>query len=152
MNQHIRKMTMDDLDDVMQIEESSFSAPWSRYTFEFDLLHNPHASYFVIMKDGLLVGYAGLWIFEPVGHIINMAVVDEFRHQKLASAMLEHVIEFGWNTGVESFTLEVRESNKAAIELYQSHGFINVGIRPRYYDDNDEDALIMRISAKEGKI
>ena len=151
MNQHIRKMTMDDLDDIMQIEASSFAAPWSRYTFEFDLLHNPHANYFVFIKDDILVGYMGLWIFNPVGHIINMAVVDEFRRQKMGSEMLKHAVKFGESKGVESFTLEVRKSNKAAIELYRSHGFVEVGIRPEYYDDDGEDAVIMRSSDKDGK-
>lgn len=152
MNPNIRKMTLDDLDDVMEIEESSFSAAWSRYTFEFDILHNPHANYFVMMKDDQLVGYTGLWIFEPVGHIINMAVVDEYRRQKIASEMLMHAVKFGESKGVESFTLEVRKSNKSAIELYRSHGFNEVGIRPKYYDDDGEDALIMRASCEEVKI
>lgn len=143
---------MEDLDDVMVIEDSSFSAPWSKYAFEYDLLHNPHANYFVCIQDGKLTGYAGLWIFETIGHVVNMAVMPEFRRQNVASRLLVHLKKFGREMGVERFTLEVRASNEAAIGLYRSHGFVDVGIRPRYYQDNREDALIMWTPGEDGEI
>lgn len=148
----IRAMTMNDLDGVMHIEESSFSAPWSRFAFEYDLIHNPHANYFIFIQDGMIVGYAGLWIFETIGHIVNMAVLEEYRHKDIAKKLLVHSMKYGRANDVERFTLEVRASNEPAINLYRSHGFIDVGIRPRYYQDNREDALIMWTPGKDGEI
>lgn len=148
----IRLMTMDDLDSVMHIEDSSFNAPWSRYAFEYDLIHNPHAHYFVYILDEEIIGYAGLWIFETVGHIVNMAVLEEHRRKGIARRLLEHTIAYGEELGVERFTLEVRMSNKPALELYRSYGFVDVGIRPRYYQDNREDAVIMWTPGKDGEI
>lgn len=148
----IRRMTMDDLDGVMHIEESSFPAPWSRYAFEYDLIHNPHANYFIFIQDEMIVGYAGLWSFETIGHIVNMAVLDEYRHKDIAKKLLVHTMEYGRANGVKRFTLEVRASNEPAINLYRSHGFVDVGIRPRYYQDNCEDALIMWTPGREGEV
>ncbi len=143
---------MDDLDGVMHIEESSFSAPWSRFAFEHDLIHNPHANYFIFIQDEMIVGYAGLWSFETIGHIVNMAVLEEYRHKDIASKLLIRSMEFGRANGVKRFTLEVRASNEPAINLYRSHGFVDIGIRPRYYQDNREDALIMWIPGRDGEI
>lgn len=143
---------MDDIDGVMQIEEASFSAPWSRFAFEYDLIHNPHAHYFIFIQDEMIVGYAGLWIFETIGHIVNMAVVEEYRHKEIASKLLVHSMKYGRTKGVKRFTLEVRASNEPAINLYRAHGFVDVGIRPRYYQDNREDALIMWTPGRDGEI
>jgi ribosomal-protein-alanine N-acetyltransferase len=148
----IREMTLDDLDNVMFIEDTSFSSPWSRYAFEYDLIHNPHAYYFVYCLEGTITGYSGLWIFETVGHIVNMAVLEEFRRKGIAKKLLEFTLDFGRERGVERFTLEVRKSNEAAIELYRNNGFVDVGIRPRYYQDNREDAVIMWTRGKDGEV
>ncbi len=148
----IRAMTMNDVDDVMNIEESSFSAPWSRFAFEYDLIHNPHANYFVFIQDEKIVAYAGLWIFETIGHIVNMAVLEDYRHKDIATKLLRHSMKYGRANDVERFTLEVRASNEAAINLYRLHGFVDVGIRPRYYQDNREDALIMWTPGGDGEI
>ena len=145
-------MTMNDVDDVMRIEKLSFSAPWSRFAFEYDLIHNQHANYFLYIQDDKIVAYVGLWIFETVGHIVNMAVLEEYRRRDIAKKLLVHSMKYGRANNVERFTLEVRSSNEPAIKLYRSHGFVDVGIRPRYYQDNREDALIMWTRGKDGEI
>jgi len=148
----IREMNMDDLDEVMEIENSCFASPWSIFAFEHDLLHNSHAKYFVLLNNGQIAGYTGIWMFENVGHIVNMAVKKEFRRRGYASRLLHHLIRFAHENGVERFTLEVRASNTAAVNLYKASGFVDVGIRPRYYQDNREDAVIMWTRCEDGEI
>ena len=148
----IRAMTLDDLDSVMEIECASFQSPWSRYAFEYDLMHNKYANYFVLTENEIIVAYGGLWIFETVGHIVNMAVDEQHRRKGHAKKLLDYLLKYGRETGVERFTLEVRTSNEAAISLYRSNGFIDVGIRPRYYQDNSEDAVIMWTPGEDGEI
>ena len=148
----IREMTLDDLDRVMEIECASFQSPWSRYAFEYDIMQNEHANYFVLLLENRIIGYAGLWAFETVGHIVNMAIDTEYRRKGYARKLLDYLITYGHEIGVERFTLEVRAGNEAAINLYRSKGFVEVGIRPRYYQDNREDAMIMWTRGEDGEI
>jgi len=148
----IREMTLDDLDRVMEIECASFKSPWSRYAFEYDIMHNEHANYFILLIKDKIIGYAGLWVFETVGHIVNMAIDEEYRRKGYARELLDYLLIYGRVSGVERFTLEVRAGNTAAINLYRSRGFVDVGIRPRYYQDNREDAVIMWTHGEDGEI
>jgi ribosomal-protein-alanine N-acetyltransferase len=136
----------------MEIENASFPSPWSFYAFEHDIIHNPHAHYFVLENKNKIIGYAGLWIFETVAHIVNMAVQEDFRQCGHATRLLHYIMKFGHEYGVERFTLEVRASNIAAMNLYKANGFVDVGIRPRYYQDNREDAIIMWTRCEDGEI
>jgi [ribosomal protein S18]-alanine N-acetyltransferase len=148
----IREMTLADLERVMEIETASFQSPWSLYAFEYDIMHNEHANYFVLVLNDVIIGYVGLWAFETVGHIVNMAIDSNHRRKGYARQLLDYVLLYGREIGVERFTLEVRVGNEAAINLYRSKGFVDVGVRPRYYQDNREDALIMWTPGEDGEI
>jgi len=98
---------------------------------------------------GLLIGYAGLWAIEDEGHITNVAVHPDYRRMHLGSILVDMLIAQTRLEGLKRFTLEVRVSNQAAIALYEKFGFVSAGIRKGYYEDNNEDAMIMWLEAEE---
>ena len=124
----IRRMTIDDLDAVTAIEEATFTIPWSRESFRQELERNVAARYLVAVKDGRVVGYAGAWI-----------ILGQGIGRKLTEALMQYIS----NLGAAYATLEVRVSNERAQRLYKSLGFVSVGKRKRYYEDNGEDAFLM---------
>ena len=133
MSANCRLMTMDDLDAIMEIEHESFSIPWSRKSFTEELERNACARYLVVEDEGSVVGYGGMWF-----------IVDEAHVTKgLGKLLMETMLQFAADSGMAFMTLEVRRSNEVAQKLYRSHGFVDVGYRKRYYEDNHEDALIM---------
>lgn len=144
VNVRIMLMTMEDLESVIEIEESSFPIPWSRNSFLYELLENERAVY-LVAKDTFnrVLGYVGLWIVFDEGHITNLAVHPLYRRQGVAQALLEGLIETVRPKGVQHLTLEVRVSNRPAQQLYEKMGFVHMGIRRKYYLDNNEDAFIM---------
>ena len=139
----IRKMTMEDLEQVMEIEHSSFPYPWSRASFEKELRHNGYACYFVagLSKNGQVVGYAGSWILFGEAHITTLAVHPSYRRAGIGSALLNSLMETACSLGACQVFLEVRDSNGAARTLYEKFGFKIKGVRKKYY--LDEDALVM---------
>jgi len=140
---HLRQMKLEDVDGVLAIEKASFSTPWSRGAFIKEVTENKLAYYMVAEIDGVIVGYAGVWLIVDEGHITNIAVAPEYRGQQIGKKILEKQIQELKKRDILRVTLEVRASNKVAIELYRSFGFIALGRRPGYYTDNGEDALIM---------
>lgn len=134
----IKTFTEKHLDDVYEIEKICFSNPWSRedLTAQID---NETSHFLVAIVDDKVVGYMGLQIFSGEGYVTNVAVLPEYRRQgiaqKLISSQLENEMSF--------ITLEVRESNLSAISLYKKMGFENVGIRPKFYSNPTENAIIM---------
>ncbi|KFN02046.1 ribosomal-protein-alanine N-acetyltransferase [Bacillus clarus] len=146
MDMTFRKMTTDDIAQIVAIEESSFSTPWTADAFYRELTLNDYAYYVVIEKDGLVIGYCGLWMIIDESHITNIAILPEYRGQKLGDALLKEVIEQAKELGAKTMTLEVRVSNEVAKQLYRKHGFQNGGIRKGYYSDNQEDGLVMWVN------
>ncbi|MEO7995254.1 MAG: ribosomal protein S18-alanine N-acetyltransferase [bacterium] len=140
---YTRPMAEGDLERVLEIERMVYTAPWSRAVFLQDLQGNALSRYQVLEAADFIVGYAGIWVFDQVGHITTVAVDPACQRRGYGGVLLEAIMERGRAEGVVRFTLEVRVSNKAAQELYRRHGYYPVGIRPRYYQDNKEDALIM---------
>lgn len=138
-----RIMTSKDIDQVLEVERKTFKTPWSKNAFEKEMNHNELAMYVVIQDDKRVFGYAGLWIIGDEGHITNVAVHPEYRKKGYGDKLIHKLIEEGKKRGINAYTLEVRVSNKAAQNLYCKYGFENVGIRPKYYEDNKEDAMIM---------
>lgn len=138
---------MDDLSVVLQIDRQSFPLPWPERSYRFELSKNPAAHLMVadLDEDGqqAVIGFIGCWIIVDEVHISTLAVHPDHRRQgvgeRLLLEMLDHVI----SKGVETASLEVRESNQAAISLYQKHGFSIEGRKVGYYRDNNEDALLM---------
>jgi ribosomal-protein-alanine N-acetyltransferase len=136
-------MTLDHIDDIMIVENLSFSIPWSKNAFVEEITKNSFAFYYTGMFGGKAVGYGGMWQVFDEGHITNIAVHPEFRKIGIASSILKYMIGESIKKGVKRMTLEVRSSNVSALRLYQKYGFINEGIRKSYYADNGEDAIIM---------
>lgn len=143
MDIKIRSMVKSDIDKVMEIEYLSFSVPWSFESFVMEVTKNRCAHYIVAEVDGKVAGYGGFWVVVDEGHITNIAVHPDFRGQGVGSAIVEGLIELAKTKGITSMTLEVRESNLVAQLLYKKYGFKPVGKRKGYYQDNNEDAVIM---------
>ncbi|MDE4542503.1 ribosomal protein S18-alanine N-acetyltransferase [Thermoanaerobacterium sp. R66] len=143
MDIKIRPMVKSDIDKVMEIEYLSFSVPWSFESFVMEVTKNSCAHYIVAEVDGKVAGYGGFWVVVDEGHITNIAVHPDFRGQGVGSAIVEGLIELAKTKGITSMTLEVRESNLVAQSLYKKYGFRPVGKRRGYYQDNNEDAVIM---------
>lgn len=138
----LRRMTATDVDGVAAVEAATFPTPWSRDAFESEM-RNVAARYLVAEKDGKIIGYAGAWIILDESHITNIAVLKEERGQGIGRALTAGLLQYLSNLGAAYATLEVRKSNEVAQNLYKSLGFIKLGVRKRYYEDNGEDAFIM---------
>lgn len=140
----IEKMKMDDLDQVLEIEESSFSSPWSRTAFKMELNGKNRFSYYLVARDGhKVVGYLGAWLILNEAHITNIAVRPEYRKSGIGQKLMDSFFTQAVEKDIEAVTLEVRVTNDPAQNLYRKLGFKDMGIRPKYYQDNQEDALIM---------
>ncbi|WP_077429863.1 ribosomal protein S18-alanine N-acetyltransferase [Anoxybacillus kestanbolensis] len=146
MNVSFRFMTIQDLDRIVEIEQRSFTLPWSRSSFHQELTNNPYARYIVMEHDGQIIGYCGMWLVMDEAHITNIAVLPEFRGKKLGEALMKQAMALAREEGTKTMTLEVRVSNIVAQSLYRKLGFLNGGIRKRYYSDNQEDALVMWVN------
>lgn len=138
----IRLMRQEDLDSVAQIEQETFSMPWSREGFASSLGRND-TLYLSAFSDGELAGYCGLLQVLDEGEITNVAVKKCFRGQKIASMLMAELLKKGSDRGITFFVLEVRKSNKYAIRLYEKAGFLQAGIRKNFYEKPIEDAVIM---------
>ena len=167
----IEPMRVSDLDEVVRIENVSFTAPWSRNAFEYELNYNQIAHYVVARpreaqiempvekierpfwarwldrdstsQDNFLVGYAGFWKMVDEAHISTIAVTPEMRRRGIGEMLLIAMIDAAQERSAKLVTLEVRKSNETAQALYRKYGFEIVGERKRYYSDNFEDAWIM---------
>ena len=139
----IRFMRLRDVDDVAGIEQETFARPWSRESFRQELTRNAVARYLVAEEDGKILGYAGAWVILDESHITNIAVKKEARGRGIGKRLTAGLLQILSNLGACYATLEVRVSNERAQHLYQSLGFISVGKRKRYYEDNNEDAYLM---------
>lgn len=140
----IRKMTPEDIDGVIKIEESAYGEHhWSKSSFLSELT-NELARYYVLhTSDGTLAGYAGSWHILEEAHITTIAIAPQYRKRNFGQALLKTIIDECYKEKIKYITLEVRVSNKAAINLYTKYGFSSFGTRKKYYQDNNEDALIM---------
>lgn len=139
-------MKLADLGEVIEIEKEAFSNPWNMKFFREELIHNSFALYLTAKKDNELVGYVGCWFKDHANevHIVNLAVKKTKRRQGIGSYMIKEVVDMSKNLHADTVTLEVRVTNKAAINLYKRLGFRKAGLTPRYYLDNEEDALLMQ--------
>lgn len=127
------------LEEVLKIEHLVFSTPWQEKDFLFELNDNPVSFYYVYLIDEHVVGFIGSWINYDQGEITNVAVHPDYRKQGIGQALLAHAL----NKDIQSCTLEVRESNTAAIHLYEKNGFRKAAIRKNYYTKPDENGILM---------
>lgn len=140
----IKKMTPEDIDGVIKIEESAYGDHhWSKDSF-LNEVNNELAKYYSLHTDkGILAGYAGCWHILDEAHITTIAIAPEFRRRRFAEALLKQIIDDCYLAKIKYITLEVRVSNTPAINLYSKYGFTSFGTRKGYYQNNNEDALIM---------
>ena len=139
----IEPMSVADIDQVQRIERASFSVPWPAYALRQEVETNRLARYLVVRVGGEIVAYAGVWLLVDEAHVTTFAVLPEWRRRGIGAQLMLAVMRLAEQIGARVATLEVRLSNIPARQLYQRFGFRPVGVRPRYYSDNGEDALIM---------
>ena len=151
MKFQIRRMTAADLEQVIAIDQVSFSLPWPERSFRFELTDNPGARCWVAELDGAVIGMLVLWLIVDEAHIATVATKPEHRRQGIAKRLMDHALISAIDEGAISAFLEVRESNLAAQSMYRQYGFIATGRRPRYYKDNNEDAILMTLSSLRGR-
>lgn len=136
-------MRVEDIADVHVIERASFPIPWPSYAFRQELETNRLARYVVARVADEVVAYGGLWMMVDEAHVTTFAVLPAWRRQGIGGRLLLALLELAQELGASVATLEVRLSNLPARHLYERFGFRPVGVRPHYYSDNNEDALIM---------
>jgi ribosomal-protein-alanine N-acetyltransferase len=139
-----RLSTSDDLDEIVEIERASFSNPWTREMFEWEV-HNSGVSHLYVLRSPAhrVAAFCAFWLVLDEIHINNLAVRPDSRRQGTGRMLLEQVLREGVRLGARRATLEVRRSNAAALRLYQGAGFTIAGTRRRYYSNPVEDALVL---------
>jgi len=139
----IRRMTRADVPQVHALETATFADPWSYQSIVDEMEKNVCARYLVAEVNGRVIAYAGAWMVFEEGHITNIAVEQDARGRGLGERITRELMQYAANLGVQYMTLEVRKSNLAAQRMYQRLGFVELGVRKRYYESNGEDALLM---------
>lgn len=141
----LRRAAARDIEALVQIEHACFATPWDRASFEYELTVNQFAYYLVIERNQSIIGYAGAGFIFDEGHITNVGILPEYRGQGLGLQLMKQLMKQAQTQQVSYLTLEVRKSNVIAQGLYQKLNFRPVALRKKYYSDNQEDALIMRV-------
>jgi len=172
----VEPMRDEDVAQVMEIEQVSFSSPWPASAYQYELKNNSNAFYFVLRERGRVpplpqpearppgglwarlfgrdskplalprrpvLGYGGFWLMAGEAHISTIAVRPDLRRRGLGEVLLIAMLERAMELHATFVTLEVRASNKIAQALYRKYAFQDVGLRPHYYSDNGEDAILM---------
>ena len=135
-------MVAEDIPDVVAIEATAFYDAWNAGML-LNELENELTTYVVMEQEGRLVGYAGFWLVAGEAQVTRVAVAEAERGQGLGTRLTAAMVNKAWELGAEAVTLEARESNLAAQKAYLTCGFASEGIRPNYYEDNHENAVIM---------
>lgn len=140
-------MRLSDIDAVQRIEHASFPVPWPAYAFRQELETNRLARYIVARAGGEVIGYAGMWLMVDEAHVTTFAVDTAWRRRRVGERLVLALLRMAEAMHACEVTLEVRISNLPARRLYEKFGFRPVGIRPHYYSNDGEDALIMTTEA-----
>ncbi|OUM85555.1 MAG: ribosomal-protein-alanine N-acetyltransferase [Bacillus thermozeamaize] len=148
----VRPMRLEDIDDVWEVERAAFPNPWSKQAYYNELVLNKSAHYLVLLVEGKIRGYGGMWVLIDEAHITNVAIHPEVQGRRLGWLLMGTLMVWARSLGAERMTLEVRVSNVRAQNLYNKLGFVVTGVRPQYYTDNLEDALIMWATLDEGRL
>ena len=137
---NIAPMTIEDAKELSDLDQLCFAVPWSEKSF-CEEANNPLATYFVAREDEKIVGYGGIWNVSGEGQITNIAVHPDMRKRGIASEILRALIKSA--KSCEKIFLEVRESNTAAICLYEKYGFKRCGVRKNFYHSPVENGIVM---------
>ena len=146
---NIRRMTVDDIPQVIAIDQASFSLPWPERSFRFEVTDNPYSRAWVAESDGKIIGMIVAWLLVDEAHIATIATHPDFRRQGIAGRLLMNALFEMKREGADHAVREVRDGNAAAQQMYRKFGFIESGRRPHYYRDNGEDAILMTLTALE---
>src|SRR3954470_7016121 len=155
----IRRMTADDLEEVMVIERAAFKHPWSPELFRRELEHD--WSTILVAIEPLtsaqgkgserIVAFLIFWLVHDEVHVLNVAVAPEHRRKGIARMLMAETEKRAYQANAALMTLEVRRSNQAALDLYREFDYRAVGVRPNYYVDEGEDAIVMVKELKRPK-
>jgi ribosomal-protein-alanine N-acetyltransferase len=140
----IAPMVAADLDAVDAIERHSFKAPWPRQVFA-DELERTWARVDVARAAGVVVGFVDYWMVADEVHLLAIATHPDHRRRGIAARLLDHLLAVARGHAARIVTLEVRKTNAPAIALYERRGFERVGVRPAYYQEDNEDAVVMTL-------
>ncbi|MBR5302215.1 MAG: ribosomal protein S18-alanine N-acetyltransferase [Clostridia bacterium] len=140
----IRSIREEDVAQIHEIEKLCFAMPWSEESILHDVKENVVARWLVMDDgEGRVLAYAGMWFVLDEAHVCNVAVHPDHRRKGYGVQIFRALEKLAMENSMSMMTLEVRRSNIAAQNLYHACGFLDVGYRKRYYEDNKEDALIM---------
>ena len=146
----IRKMTVEDVPVVAQLDRMSFSLPWPEHAFYYEVKDNFAARCFVAETEDMhVIGMVVSWVILDELHIATLAVHPDYRRQGIGELILTKALQDGRQAGTQHALLEVRAGNEAAQNLYRKFGFKAAGRRPKYYKDNGEDAILMNLDDLE---
>ncbi len=146
----IRKMELNDLEQVVAIDQLSFSLPWPARSFQFELTDNEASRCWVADLDGRVIAMLVGWFIVDELHVATIATHPEFRGQGIGKEILLYALRSASEEGAVKSFLEVRESNEVAQKMYRSFGFVEDGRRKGYYKDNGEDAILMSLDHLPG--
>ncbi len=138
----IRRMKKEDIPRASHIERLSFPNPWSSNIFSVELEKEDFAFYYIMEYQYSLVAYGGYWKIRNEAHLVTFAVHPSFRRKGLGSQLLQYLLKKIEKQNLDKVTLEVRSSNSTAQKFYQEFGFKRIAIRPQYYIDTNEDAIV----------
>lgn len=144
----LRRMREADLPEVAQIDRTSFSMPWPERSFHFELNSNPAARCWVAELDNQVAAMLVLWMVVDEAHIATFATHADHRRKGIGTKLLSKALELAKQEGAVRAFLEVRAGNEAAQAMYRGMGFVEDGLRKRYYRDNGEDAILMSLDLK----
>jgi len=151
----IRRMAVGDLEQVTAIDNQSFSLPWPERSFRYEVLENQASRPWVaeIEENGVrrIAAMAVIWLIIDEAHLATIAVRPDYRRRGIAQKLLATALLAAYAEGARKVFLEVRRGNTAAQAMYEQFGFAVDGVRPRYYQDNHEDALLMSIQELDPK-
>ena len=137
----IRRVRIDDIITIVEIEKNSYPDPWSEKMFEREL-QLEFSNFFVAIEDREIAGYICLWTVSDEGHLTNITVKEKFRRKGLGSRLMKYIIDISYAMKIKKMFLEVRASNFPALSLYGKFGFKKIDVRKKYYSNSD-DAVVM---------
>jgi ribosomal-protein-alanine N-acetyltransferase len=140
-------MTLEDVPGVIDLDQKSFSLPWPERSFRYELTANPASRCWVAELDRKIVGMIVVWLIIDEAHVATIATHPDFRRRGIGTKLLAHALKHLIEEGARSSFLEVRESNTGAQDMYRKFGYEATGRRPRYYRDNNEDAILMNLTS-----
>ena len=150
----VRRMQLGDLEAVMALERIAFKHPWSTELFRRELMHDWSTILLAVPSTDPgegpklslpVLGFVIFWLVHDEVHVLNLAAHPAIRRSGIGRRLMGEVLEQGRHHGATLATLEVRRSNVAAMSLYKGLGFRAIGVRPNYYVDEGEDAVVMTL-------